>query len=138
MLAWSSARRSRGSMNSRLKSSHISRLMAVAFALIGIAGGCSPVRWERSYEAGIQQSVQSGRRALVQFHSHMNSDCREMDDEAFADPDVQRTLQNFVCIRVDDVLDRKLAQQFGVQVLPSFYIIRPDMTVAGQQSGKLD
>jgi thiol:disulfide interchange protein len=125
-------------MKIRLETSPNAGLLIAAIALIGSSAGCSPVRWERNYQTGVQRAAQLGRRALVQFHSHMNPACREMDEEAFADPDVQRMLQNFVCIRVDDVMDRKLAEQFGVQVLPSFYVIRPDMTLAGSQAGKLD
>lgn len=107
--------------------------------LTALAAGCSPVRWERDYEAGVQRATQLNRRALVQFHSHLSQACREMDEQAFADPDVQKIMQHFVCIRVDDMVDRKLSEQFGVQVLPSFFVIRPDMTLSpGSQTGKLD
>ena len=106
--------------------------------LAALAGGCSPIRWERSYETGIKRAADLNRRALVQFHSHWSPACREMDQEAFAEPEVQKLMQRFVCIQVDDVLDRKLSEQFGVQIIPSFYIIRPDMSVAGSQTGKLD
>ncbi len=101
--------------------------------------GCSPINWERGYESGMKRAQQSSRRALVQFHSMMSPACREMDGGAFDDPDVQRLIKDyFVPIRVDNLVDRKLAEQFGVEVLPTFIIFRPDGTPAGTQSGKLD
>jgi hypothetical protein len=116
------------------------RLIELGILVVAVTGacGCSPVRWETDYQAGMQEATQGGKRALVMFSSGMNADCRQMDDEVFSDPAVQELLQKFVLIRVGDMMDGGLAQQFGVTVLPSFFVLRPDVTVAGSHAGKME
>lgn len=119
------------------------RILKVALlgltAVAGLLAGCSPIKWQRDYAAGISQATQTNRRALVQFYSHMNMDAQVMDNEVFSDPSIQRLIaDHFVAIRVDDLLNRDLSRQFNVQVLPAFFVIRPDMTVAGSSAGKMD
>ena len=99
--------------------------------------GCSSVAWERNYQAGLQQAVQQRRRALIQFMSAWNAETHEME-EVFADPKVQHLIANFVPIRVDAVMDKTLADQYGVQALPTFFVVRPDLTVAGTAVGRMD
>jgi thiol:disulfide interchange protein len=103
-----------------------------------LPGGCSPIQWERSYEQGLEQARQQRRRALVHVHSAMSHSSRQMDSEVFTDPEVQRLMANFVAIRLDQVLDRRIVEQLGVQVVPSFFVVRPDMSISASHAGKLD
>lgn len=120
---------------------HSSSLTLVRYLLLGtlpaLACGCSPVRWEGNYQRGLAEASQLRRRALVQVHSNVSGDCRQMEDEVFSDPEVQKLLQGFVPIRVDAMLDRVIVEQLGVQVVPTFLVIRPDLTVAGSHAGTM-
>lgn len=109
----------------------------LAISLAGAMSGCSSINWERDYKTGLQRVGSERRRALVEFVTAMNAESREMD-EVFEDPEVQRLMQNFIPIRVDAIMDKQLADQYGVQTLPAFYIIRADYTVAGVAAGKMD
>jgi len=113
---------------------------AVLLATLSVAlgAGCSPIQWERSYDAGLKRAARQRRRALVQFYSAVNSDCLEMDRKVFSDPDVQELMHHFVAIRVDSVLNKKLTKQFNVQTVPTFFVIRPDRQIAASTSGKMD
>lgn len=98
--------------------------------------GCSSVNWEHDYQNGLAKASQLRRRALVQVHSNISPECREME-EVFSDPDVQQLMQNFVPIRLDTVMHRGIVEQLGIQAVPTFLIIRPDLTVAGSHAGAL-
>lgn len=44
-------------------------------------------------------------------------------------------MERFVAIRMDAVMDKTLADQLGVTTVPTFFVLRPDMTVAGSAAG---
>ncbi len=113
-----------------------SRFRILLIALPALAG-CSPITWERDYQKGLQKAVQERRRALIEFMSLWNPESREMED-VFAEPEIQRLMEHYVPIKVDTVMNKTLADQYGVQTLPAFFIIRPDLTVAGGAAGKMD
>ena len=100
--------------------------------------GCSPVSWEHSFKSGLARAAEEQRPALVMFDALFNRDCGEMDREVFSDPEVRAKLEGFVRIRLNYSLNRKLADQFGVEVLPTFYVLRCDGSMAGSQAGKMD
>lgn len=112
--------------------------LLLAAMIVGCASGCSSIQWERSFEAGLKRAATQRRRALVQFYSAVDGDCMEMDRKVFSDSDVQDLMHNFVAIRLDSVLNRKLTEQFNVQTVPTFFVIRPDGQVAGSTSGVMD
>ena len=84
------------------------------------------------------KAAQQRRRALVWFYAAANKDCRAMSKDVFEDADVQQVMKEFVAIRLDTLLNRKLTHQFNVQVVPTFVVMRPDWSVAGSYAGKMD
>lgn len=100
--------------------------------------GCGGVHWEYDLERGLQQAAQRQRPALVQFYSAVNRDCLNMDQEVFADPEVQKQLEEYVCIRLDHQLNRDLADRLGVNVVPTCFIFRCDRSLAGSLVGRTD
>jgi len=117
------------------------RLVRFAALLVAastpLVAGCSSVRWGYDFEEGMRKAAQERRRAIVQFYS-LNRACHEMDREVFTEAEVQERMQEFVPIRLDYHLNRRLAEQFGVQVVPSFIVFRPDGQPAGSHAGKMD
>ena len=113
-------------------------ILLLAILSIVLGSGCSSIQWERSYEVGLKRAATQRRRVLLQFYSAVNGDCMEMDHKVFTDPDVQDMMHNFIAIRLDSVLNRKLAEHFNVQTFPTFFVIRPDRQIAGSASGGMD
>ncbi len=111
---------------------------AMLGAIVAGAAGCGSIQWETSYDRAMRRGIEQRRRVLVQFASTVSTDCREMDLKVFTDSEVQRLTKNFVPVRLDTVLDKKLADHLGVSVVPSFYVIRPDGQVVGSHAGKMD
>ena len=112
--------------------------LLLATLSVTLGSGCGSIQWERSYEAGLKRAASQRHRALLQFYSAVDGDCLEMDRKVFTDPDVQDLMHNFVAIRLDSVLNKKLADQFNVQTVPTFFVIRPDRQIAGSASGGMD
>ncbi|GEM_PF-724432 len=113
---------------------------AIPFVLLVVAGltGCSPIRWEVSYEHALQLAAERRARVLVAFHSVANADCRAMDAEVFSDANVQKHVRQYVPVRLDPVIHRQLAKQFGVETVPAFLVVRPDGAVMGSRGGRMD
>lgn len=114
-------------------------LLSPAAVLLAIGtAGCSSVPWQRSLESGLTKAAQQQRPALVMFDAAFNQDCREMDREVFSDATVREKLDCFVPIRLDYYWNRKLANEMGVEVLPSFFVFRCDRSIAGSHAGKMN
>ncbi len=107
-------------------------------AFIVLSAGCNQVRWTYDYQRGMTRAQAEGRRAVVQFYSSFNRDCFDMDRSTFADDEVRQLMRRFVPIRVEAWANRQLIERFEVQHLPAFFVIRPDITVAGSTSGQMD
>ena len=107
--------------------------------LLALGGfGCNSIAWEHSFKSGLAKAAEQQRPALVMFDALFNRDCGEMDRGVFTDPEVRAKLEGFVRIRLNYSLNRKLAGQFGVEVLPTFYVLRCDGSLAGSHAGKMD
>jgi thioredoxin-related protein len=106
----------------------------LAVALVG----CGPTRWEMTLERGLTRAAKEQRPALVMFASAMSADCIAMDRDVFPDPQVQKAMETFVPVRLDFLMNRKLAEQLGVTTVPTFLVFRPDRSVAGMAEGKMD
>jgi thioredoxin-related protein len=111
--------------------------LALAAGVLALTG-CGQVRWEMSLEKGLKRAASEQRPALVMFASAMSLDCMAMDRDVFPDPQVQKALQPFVPVRLDFLINRKLAKDLGVTAVPTFIIFRPDRSVAGTREGKMD
>jgi hypothetical protein len=110
----------------------------LTIAVFPALAGCSPIKWEHNYQRGLELAQQQRKRALIHVHSNISQGSREMDSEAFSDPEVQQLMANFVAIRLDQLMDRQVVEQLGVQVVPTFFVVRPDMTIVGSHAGKMN
>lgn len=118
--------------------SRVSQAFAGVFILSALTAGCSPINWERDYQTGLQRSIETRQRAVLLFTSAFDSGSAAMDAEAFEDKHVQELMRRFVPIRLDVVVNKRLADQLNVQSTPAFFIIRPDTSIAGAHIGVMD
>ena len=116
---------------------HRGLLVALLCLLGGLPGGCAWVHWEFDHQAGLRKAVKNRQRALILFTRGFDTGANQMDREVFSDPDVQHLMRYFVPIRVDAGLNPRLVEQFGVKGTPAFVVVRPDLTVAAVQEGKM-
>jgi len=102
-----------------------------------VVTGCSvPLRM--SIGSALQEARRSNRIVLVEFWSVASPECLRMDAEVLTDPFVREDLKDFVRVRVDYLLNRKVAEVCGVTGVPGFAALRPDGTLIVSQTGPLD
>ena len=80
------------------------------------------VGWADDYAEAISTSAITGRSALLYFTSGGCPNCRKMD-RVFADPEVVRSVQGFVPVRIDAWQERELANRFNVIGVPAYVVV---------------
>ena len=120
------------------KSRLIRCVVIVIGGLIPLLAGCSTVNWEHDYKVGVRRAGQLRKRVLLQFHSNVNSHCMEMDREVFTNPEVQKLMGEYVAVRLDYLLNKKLADDIDIQIVPTFLVLRHDGVIVGSHKGKMD
>ncbi len=103
-----------------------------AVMLAGVTGavtaltGCSGPRWRSDFERAARTAAEQDRLLLVEFSSLACRHCAKMDAEVFTDPNVLEAMEDLICVRLDSVLNSKLASERGVVATPTFFVLRPD------------
>ncbi|APZ95662.1 Thioredoxin-like protein [Fuerstiella marisgermanici] len=82
--------------------------------------------WYPTFEDAQAESERSGRPLLIHFHATFCGPCRQMAQQVFSQPDVQRQLRDgIVAVEVDVSERRDLAGQFGVATVPRDVVVMP-------------
>jgi hypothetical protein len=106
-------------------------------ALVG-AAGCSGVQWHSRLEPALERAARLQQLTLVQFRTLADRDSVEADQRLFTNPEVVKALKDFQCVRLDAVFHKQLADAWGVNVVPTYLILRPDGTLVDRRSGPQD
>ena len=83
-----------------------------------------PIKTRAELDLALTKAVAEGRPVFLHFYADWCTSCKELERDTFTDADVQRTLANFVRLRVDvtanDADDQTLLQgQFGLPGPPA-------------------
>ncbi|UCD27607.1 MAG: thioredoxin family protein [Planctomycetota bacterium] len=116
----------------------VRNVLTVLGGLIPLLAGCGGIHWEHDYTKGLRRAAQLRKRVLVQFHSNVNADCMEMEQKVFNNSEVKELITEYVAIRLDYYLNKQLADDLNVQVLPTFFVLRSDGAIIGSHGGKMD
>ncbi len=124
----------------RTRTSSITRtgLRFVAPLFPVLLAGCGGVQWQYRLEPALQQAAAAKQLALVQFRTLTDPTCMEADRLLFADNEVIKTLKDFQCVQLDYVLNKPLADRLGVNVVPTYVVLRPDGSVVDRRAGRID
>lgn len=78
-----------------------------------------------SFKNALKVAGKESKTVMVKFRADWCAMCRRMDQETLTDPEVARTVKDFIAIRIDT--DSKsgfrLAQSLGVSALPTFVFL---------------
>jgi tetratricopeptide (TPR) repeat protein len=61
--------------------------------------------------------------------------CKKMDSETFSDAAVIKALKDYVALKVDSDKQPSVAREYGVQVLPTFFVLMADGAPIHRQEG---
>ena len=104
--------------------------VTLTFMVSGMALAGNGFGWQLSFEDAERQATQQHVPLLMHFHSSWCGPCRQMDQQVFSSPVVQRALQEgLTAVKVDITERPDLKDRFGADSIPRDIVVYPDGTV---------
>ncbi|UCE49240.1 MAG: thioredoxin family protein [Phycisphaerales bacterium] len=103
-----------------------------------VTRGETVLRWFDSYQAGMNAAQARKRPALVKFEAEWCGWCKKLDSEVFAQPQIIKALERYVCIRVDVDRQRNVALAYKIRSLPRIVIVNVHNEIVGDWLGFRD
>ncbi len=102
----------------------------------------SGLTWYNSFEEGQKVALEQDRPMLVYFWATWCKYCKEMHTKIYADPEINKILEeDFVLVAVDLDMNKEDAQAFGIWTPPAELFLTPERDIiykAGGGMGKED
>jgi len=112
----------------------LSLLLSYAAVIAGV-GGCGGVQWHSRLDPGLKRAAALKQLVLVQFRTALTDDT---DRTLFSNPEVIKALNDFQCVRLEYLLNKPLADEWGVTVVPTYLVLRPDGSLVDRRAGQMD
>ena len=80
-------------------------------------------KWFDSYQAGMNVAQAQKRPVLIKFEAEWCSWCKKLDREVFAQPQIIKALESYVCIKVNVDKQRNVALAYKISSLPRIIIV---------------
>ena len=107
-----------------------------------LSGGCERsgdsdgINWESNYQVGLQQAKQNNKAVLMVFSTTWCPPCNQMKKTTYKDSAVKAFVESkFVPIYLDSDKEIALSEKYGLQFLPTYYVLKSDGSEVGQFSG---
>ncbi|HEX6963417.1 MAG TPA: thioredoxin family protein [Lacipirellula sp.] len=116
-------------MLSRLFVQRTGPLLLALAALPAVAFGqaASSVNWRTNLNQAKMEAAKTRRMLLIHFTTKTCGPCKRLDQQVFSQPQVGPGIeQYFVPVRLDADDNMAIAKQFGVDRVPSEYIVSPE------------
>jgi hypothetical protein len=111
--------------------------VALSVVIVSVPG-CATVNWQSRVEPALQRAGSLNQLVLVQFRTLTDPACMDADVALFSNQEVVKALKSFQCVRLDYVLNKKRADDWGVSVVPTYLILRPNGTQIDRRAGMMD
>lgn len=93
------------------------------------------VRWY-SYQAGMEQIKDTGKKGYLHFYTDWCGYCKMMDKKTFSDKKVAAFLNaNFIPMRINAETEKKIAKKYGVNRFPLNWFLDSQAEPIGSQPG---
>lgn len=109
----------------------------------GATASANAINWRHDFDAAVSEAAQAGMPLLVDFTADWCPPCKEMAREVFPQADVIAAVTaGFVPVKVDltnpGKAERKVADKYNVQAIPTLIVLTADGRVVKTQVGGLD
>jgi thioredoxin-like negative regulator of GroEL len=130
-------------MNSAFKPLLVILVVGVALGLLLAAPRLMErkevVAWNTDVAGARAAARSAGKPVLLYFTAEWCQPCQHMKHTVFADPEVDATLRAaYPTVKVDIDHNRDVAQEFGVDMIPTFIVVAADGHVVKQETGGMD
>ena len=92
--------------------------------------GSKGIAWKSSMQQAQQEAKRTGKPILVKFHATWCGACKQLASQTLTKPAVVAESKKWVALQVDVDKSPKLAEQYGVEALPTVAFLRPDGSLA--------
>ncbi len=111
------------------------------FLLLVLGAGCTPgIAW-RDYPYGrVRADAQRDDRLMfVYFRNWYSKACTNFEEDVLSDPAVLAATKDLYCLRLDrdTLIDRPLAERWGIQGTPGYVILNPEERVLASAFGEI-
>ena len=108
----------------------------LTFIVSGMALAGNEFGWQVSFEDAERQATQQQVPLLMHFHTSWCGPCRQMDQQVFSSPVIQRALQEgLTAVKVDITERPDLKDRFGADSIPRDIVVYPDGSVETRNIG---
>ncbi|MCB9849250.1 MAG: thioredoxin family protein [Phycisphaerales bacterium] len=102
--------------------------LGALFILRSQSEGPSAVAWGADLPAALTEAKTEDRPVLLAFSSSGCIYCKRMEAEVFPQDAVLAAVADFVPVKVDAWKDEATAMRYGVDGLPTYFVLRSDGT----------
>lgn len=90
----------------------------ISLFLFVSSANAQQINWLTDFKTANKIAVDAGKPMLLDFTAVWCKPCREMEKDFWARADVVELSKDFVCVKIDTEQNQKLADKFGVSMLP--------------------
>jgi len=119
-------------------------LLAVLCSLLAIvamarwtAGGKEIIPWRTDFNAAVKEAQATHRPLMLYFTADWCGPCQSLKGTLWADPQVEKTLRNFVPVKIDEDQHPDIAQRFPGNYIPRYVIVDPELQQSKTTDGVL-
>lgn len=91
--------------------------------------------WITDYAEGLKIAKQQGKPVMIDLYADWCGPCGMLDEQTWADAEVQKLAAEFVCIKVDVDVDDDTARLYEVEAIPLVVFLDPDGRETGRNTG---
>ncbi len=95
------------------------------------------LQWAASYDDAMKQAKKETRNVMIKFYADWCGPCKQMEEEAFKDPEVIAALKDVIPVRVDGEApeNRPLMEKYRVSGYPCVLFVNGDSIPFGRIEG---
>lgn len=125
----------RGSIGVVLAVVVISLSTLLTSSVSGVSGG---IAWN-SYARGIEMAKEQNKKVFIYFHAEWCGYCRQMESSTFQNKALIDYMNaNFVAIKVDSDVEKKVADSYSVRGLPTSWFLKANSDKLSSMPGYVE